>query len=356
MPPLPPPPPPPRCGDSHLRDRLRPAPPQVHYRDSPSPPRDRYNSTQKKFQQYRVPDLTYLASCRHDMQASSLSEGSGPRPCVVIPRKLTVFIQGLARMSHRNKLTFGTFRHYEYEPVGGEGVIIDTGINIAHVEFQGRASGGKTIPANDVDEDGNGHGSHCAGSIASAKYGVAKAANVVAVKGNDNRDACSYSPAAAEKAVTVGASTLGDEHTYFSNCGPCVDVFAPGLNILSTYTGSPTAVATLSSASMASPHTAGMLAYLLSLYPSKTFNPEIEEMPLFAMMQLQRPFASALSSPTYMFAHAALPRWAASFLPAPRVSEGILKKALLDLASTGKPTDLPDKMVNLLIFNKATTA
>ncbi|KAJ7434226.1 hypothetical protein B0H11DRAFT_2258650 [Mycena galericulata] len=66
------------------------------------------------------------------------------------------------------------------------------------------------------------------GTITSAKYGVTKAANVITVKGNDNRDTCSYSPAAAEKAVTVGASTLGDERTYFSNYGPCVDVFAPG--------------------------------------------------------------------------------------------------------------------------------
>ncbi|KAJ7500419.1 peptidase S8/S53 domain-containing protein [Mycena galericulata] len=230
------------------------------------------------------------------MQASSLTEGSGSRPCILfIPRKLTVFIQGLARVSHRNELTLGTFTRYECEPVGGEGVVIDTGINIAHVEFQGRAPWGKTIPANDVDEDGNGHGSHCAGTIASSKYGVAKAANVIAVKGNDNRDACSYFPAAAEKAVTVGASTLGDERAYFSNYGPCVDVFAPGLNILSTYTGSPTAGATLSGTSMASPHTAAMLAYLLSLYLSKMFNPEIEEMPLPAMMQQQRSFASALS-------------------------------------------------------------
>ena len=46
--------------------------------------------------------------------------------------------------------------------------------------------------------------------------------------GNDNKDACNNSPAAAEKAVTVGASTLGDERAYFSNHGPCVDVFAPG--------------------------------------------------------------------------------------------------------------------------------
>lgn len=50
------------------------------------------------------------------------------------------------------------------------------------MEFEGRASWGKTIPLNDVDEDGNGHGTHCAGTIASRKYGVAKKANVIAVK------------------------------------------------------------------------------------------------------------------------------------------------------------------------------
>jgi cerevisin len=60
--------------------------------------------------------------------------------------------------------------------------VIDTGINIKHEEFQGRASWGKTMPLNDEDEDGNGHGTHCAGTIASRKYGVAKKANVIAVK------------------------------------------------------------------------------------------------------------------------------------------------------------------------------
>jgi cerevisin len=72
-----------------------------------------------------------------------------------------------------------------YDPVGGEGVdvyVVDTGINVGHVEFEGRASWGTTIPQNDIDEDGNGHGTHCAGTIASRKYGVAKAANVIAVK------------------------------------------------------------------------------------------------------------------------------------------------------------------------------
>ncbi|KAG5646212.1 hypothetical protein DXG03_004038 [Asterophora parasitica] len=354
---------------------------------------------------------------------------------------------GLARISHRPRLTFSTFTKYEYDASGGEGVdvyVVDTGINIHHTEFEGRASWGKTIPQNDVDEDGNGHGTHCAGTIASRKYGVAKKANVIAVKvlgsngsgsmsdvvggviwaanqaknkanahakllaagkksnhrgsvanmslgggkskalddavnkavdsglhfavaaGNDNRDACSFSPAAAEKAVTVGASTLGDERAYFSNHGSCVDVFAPGLNILSTYIGSTTAVATLSGTSMASPHTAGLLAYLLSIFPSEQFNPSFDKQD--NLLSLTQPEQVILSSSVYAVAHAALPRWVSSFLPSPALAESLLapipghptlsppqlKKALLSLSSTGLLADLPAKTVNLLIFNNAT--
>jgi len=101
-------------------------------------------------------------------------------------RVLTHFrSQGLARISHRSKLTFSTFTKYEYDDVAGEGVdvyVIDTGINTEHAEFEGRAHWAKTIPRNDEDEDGNGHGTHCAGTIASRKYGVAKNAHVYAVK------------------------------------------------------------------------------------------------------------------------------------------------------------------------------
>ena len=87
--------------------------------------------------------------------------------------------------------------------------------------------------------------------------------------GNDNADSCNYSPAAAANAVTVGASTLLDERAYFSNYGKCNDIFAPGLNILSTWIGSEHATNTISGTSMASPHIAGLLAYYLSLQPAK---------------------------------------------------------------------------------------
>lgn len=254
---------------------------------------------------------------------------------------------GLARISHRDSLSFGTFNKYLYTADGGEGVdvyIIDTGTNVDHVDFEGRATWGKTIPNNDEDKDGNGHGTHCSGTVAGKKYGVAKKANIYAVKvlksngsgtmsdvvkgvewaaishskqveatkkgkgkkgfkgsaanmslgggksptldkavnaavevgihfavaaGNDNADSCSYSPAAAENAVTVGASTLADERAYFSNYGKCNDIFAPGLNIQSTWIGSKYAVNTISGTSMASPHIAGLLAYFLSLQPAK---------------------------------------------------------------------------------------
>ena len=81
---------------------------------------------------------------------------------------------------------------------------------------------------------------------------------------SDNKDACNYSPARAENAVTVGASTLGDERAYFSNHGKCVDIFAPGLNILSTWNAGERSTNTISGTSMASPHICGLLAYLLS--------------------------------------------------------------------------------------------
>lgn len=86
--------------------------------------------------------------------------------------------------------------------------------------------------------------------------------------GNDNQDACYYSPASSEGAVTVGATDIRDDRAYFSNYGKCVDIFAPGVDVISVGTYSPTSSASMSGTSMASPHIAGLLTYFVSLQPS----------------------------------------------------------------------------------------
>lgn len=89
--------------------------------------------------------------------------------------------------------------------------------------------------------------------------------HVAVAAGNDNQDACNYSPAKASGPITVGASNIDDLMASFSNWGGCVDIFAPGEDITSTYIFGDTAV--MSGTSMASPHIAGLLAYFLSLQP-----------------------------------------------------------------------------------------
>jgi len=88
----------------------------------------------------------------------------------------------LARVSSRSR-PLG--RNYFYDSSAGEGVVVyvvDTGINIKHKDFEGRAKWGITIPKFDSDVDQNGHGTHCAGIIGGKTYGVAKKATMVAVK------------------------------------------------------------------------------------------------------------------------------------------------------------------------------
>ena len=97
--------------------------------------------------------------------------------------------------------------------------------------------------------------------------------HIVVAATPDNRDECRSSMAPAN-AITVGASTLGDERAYFSNFGPCIDLFAPGPNVLSTYRGSGTAVAILSGTEIAAAHAAGLVAYLLSQQPNGGVTPE----------------------------------------------------------------------------------
>ena len=116
---------------------------------------------------------------------------------------------------------------------------------------------------------------------------------------------------------------------------------------------------------MASPHTAGLLAYLLSLYPSKSFNPDVTPDLVPPALAL---FAPSSFSNVYAMAHAALPNWMTTFLPPPSLVEEVaptpkepttlspkqLKKALLALSTVDALADLPKDTVNLLIFNNAT--
>ncbi|MFJ2827309.1 S8 family peptidase [Streptomyces sp. NPDC087263] len=217
---------------------------------------------------------------------------------------------------------------YTWPDSAGKGVtayVIDTGIRITHKDFGGRASYGWDFVGNDrTAKDGNGHGTHVAGTIAGTEYGVAKKAKVVAVRvldnngsgttaqviagidwvtkhakkpavanlslggyanaqldaavrnsiasgvtyaiaaGNDGLSAGLYSPARVEQALTVGAGDRTDARASFSNTGASLDLFAPGVAITSASYASDTGKATFSGTSMASPHVAGAAALYLA--------------------------------------------------------------------------------------------
>jgi subtilisin family serine protease len=240
---------------------------------------------------------------------------------------------GISRIWQKT-ISTGPPNTFVYNDLAGKGVdvfVIDTGIFIQHNDFGGRAS----FPFNSVPgeglTDGNGHGTHCAGTIGGTTFGVAKQVNLFAVKvlsaagsgttagvaagvdyvtnsrnkanaaiasmslgggasavmddaviqsiangvtyaiaaGNNNANACNYSPARVATAVTVGATQLNtaapfDTRASYSNFGTCVDIFAPGTSITSDWIGSATATNTISGTSMATPHVAGAIAVYFS--------------------------------------------------------------------------------------------
>lgn len=223
---------------------------------------------------------------------------------------------------------------YTYPDSAGSGVtvyVIDTGVRITHTQISGRAAYGyDAVDGDTTASDGNGHGTHVATTIAGSTYGVAKKANIVAVRvldnsgsgttagviagidwvtsnhttpavanmslggsastsldtavansissgvtyavaaGNSAANASSYSPARVSTAITVGATTSTDAKASYSNYGSILDIFAPGSSILAGYNTSDTATATLSGTSMATPHVAGAAAVYLSGHTSST--------------------------------------------------------------------------------------
>jgi cerevisin len=96
---------------------------------------------------------------------------------------------------------------------------------------------------------------------------ISAGVHTVVAAGNDDKDACKSSPASSGgthgAAITVGSVGMSAERSSFSNYGDCVDVYAPGENVISAWIGAPDMVNDLSGTSMATPHVTGIVAYAM---------------------------------------------------------------------------------------------
>jgi subtilisin family serine protease len=238
---------------------------------------------------------------------------------------------GLDRVDQRALPLNGLYQ-YETAASNVNAYILDTGIRFSHNDFGGRVQSACFDAFGGNCNDGNGHGTHVAGTVGGTVYGIAKSVKLYAVRVLDNQGsgtmsgviagvdwvtanhekpavanmslgggassalddavresinagityavaagngdrlgrqqpACNYSPARVREALTVGASTTTDSKTSWSNYGECVDIFAPGASITSTWHTSNTATNTISGTSMAAPHVAGAAALYLANNP-----------------------------------------------------------------------------------------
>jgi subtilisin family serine protease len=236
---------------------------------------------------------------------------------------------GLDRIDQRDRPLNGTYNYFA-TGTGVKAYIIDSGIRATHNEYSGRVISGFTaINDGRGTDDCLGHGSHVAGIVGGSTYGVAKNVSLVAVRvfdcagsgttsaivagidwvtsdhqpgqsavanlslsggatpaldtavdnsindgvtysvaaGNANTDACGQSPGRVANAITVGSTDTDDSRAPTSNFGPCVDVFAPGVNITSAWNSSDSATSVVSGTSMATAHTTGVAALFLEMNP-----------------------------------------------------------------------------------------
>ena len=240
---------------------------------------------------------------------------------------------GLDRIDQRETELNDTY-NYTLTGAGVSVYVFDSGINSSHEEFTGRIEPGFNVINDAYGtEDCSGHGSHTASLIGGTTYGVAKQVKLIPVRvlncrsgnsssatlytainwviehhqtgvpaiinlsvgmsksiafneaaqaliadglivvgaaGNQNRDACLYSPASEPSVISVGGIDRAALRASYSNYGSCVDIFAPGSDLVGAWFGSTDIYRSSSGTSNAAPIVSGIVALMLQDNPSLT--------------------------------------------------------------------------------------